>query len=628
MNRSAIVCLVLLVLVNDGSSREEARPIEEARLREAASKPLRLVQEAQGVWYRKKQTCASCHHQILPMMAGALARERGVPFDPLMARDVLTRSFAYLKDLDAIVQGYQFIDEIDEGWKLLAAHAAGVPPSLSTSAAARFLASSQRPDGSWYTMDARPPQSFSRITTTAVCAQGVRLYLPESSGEEKRTVLRRAREWLLAAKPRTTEERTFQLLGLLWTGADQASRAKVARQLQAEQREDGGWNQLSRLASDAYSTGEALYALHQGAGIGTTDPVYQRGLRFLLKTQQEDGSWRVESRLHPVLPLSPRYFDTGFPHGRKHQYSSIAGTTWATLALLLAVPPKAEKKPMPPDVPDLAPIEKASWIDVVLNGSVADLEKALDAGMMPNARTARGTTALMLAASDAAKVERLVARGARVDTRAESGATALMVAARRHGNTKVVRLLLEKGASARREKGTKVKNQASALFFAATNGDVEMVRVLLDAGAAVDERMHVLGQFHQSPLASATSRGDSIMVDQLLRRGANPNDVKPDETTPLGKAAINDHPATVKVLLARGARVDQADSQGMTPLLYAAHVDSGNTAVVEMLLGAGADRNLKDDKGRTALEVARSNGYTGIAAVLARKTPPRKAPPR
>jgi len=545
-----------------------------------------------------------------------------VEFDPVVARDVTEKSFSHLKDLDAIVQGYDYIDEVDEAWKLVGAHAAGVPPSLSTSAAAQFLASAQRPDGSWYTLDGRPPQSYSRFTTTAVCAQGVALYLPQQFNEEKQTVLRRAREWLLKAQPRTTEDRSFQLLGLLWTGADASRRKEVAKGLLAEQRDDGGWSQLPRLGSDAYSTGEVLYALYQGAELAATDPAFQRGLHFLLRTQEADGSWRVDSRFHPTVSLSPEYFDTGFPHGRRHQYSSVTGTNWATLALLLAIPANPGKTPRPLALPDLAPAEKSEWIHVVLNGSVADLKNALAAGMKPDARTVRGTTALMLAARSANKVKLLIEHGANVNERAASGFTALLIAARYHGNAEVVRLLLKQGAKAQEEKNVQVRNSASALFFAATNGDVEMARALLDAGANVDEKMLVLGEFLMTPLVAATRRGDTAMVEFLIERKGNPNEENKDKITPIFRATINNHPAAVKLLIAKGASVNHQDDRGFTPLVWAAYIDSGDTEIVEVLLAAGADRNAKDDQGRTALEVARELGHTAIADVLAGQAPP------
>jgi hypothetical protein len=99
------------------------------------------------------------------------------------------------------------------------------------------------------------------------------------------------------------------------------------------QRADGGWSQTAALESDAYATGSALVALHQAGGLATEDPVYRRGLAFLLKNQQEDGTWLVHSRSKPFQT----YFESGFPHG-KDQFISMAASGWATTALALACP--------------------------------------------------------------------------------------------------------------------------------------------------------------------------------------------------------------------------------------------------------------------------------------------------
>jgi hypothetical protein len=101
-----------------------------------------------------------------------------------------------------------------------------------------------------------------------------------------------------------------------------------AHRLQGEQRADGGWGQLTTLPSDAYATGQALIALHDGGGLSPTTSAYKRGVRYLLQTQLADGSWFVPSRSFPLQP----YFSTGFPHGRS-QFISASGTSWATMAL-------------------------------------------------------------------------------------------------------------------------------------------------------------------------------------------------------------------------------------------------------------------------------------------------------
>jgi hypothetical protein len=134
--------------------------------------------------------------------------------------------------------------------------------------------------------------------------------------------------------PRTGEEKAMKLLGLVWAKADAEDLRVAAQPLFAEQRPDGGWAQLPTLESDAYATGQTLYALHAAGQISTADSVYGRGAAFLLRTQRPDGSWIVRSRSVPFQPLK----ESGFPHG-KDQWISAAGSSWAAMALMAALPP-------------------------------------------------------------------------------------------------------------------------------------------------------------------------------------------------------------------------------------------------------------------------------------------------
>jgi FOG: Ankyrin repeat len=58
--------------------------------------------------------------------------------------------------------------------------------------------------------------------------------------------------------------------------------------------------------------------------------------------------------------------------------------------------------------------------------------------------------------------------------------------------------------------------------------------------------------------------------------------------------------------LAAGADVEIRDKEGETALTLAA--DFGNTDVVQALLGAGADANMKNGDGGTALMAAAAGG--------------------
>ena len=89
------------------------------------------------------------------------------------------------------------------------------------------------------------------------------------------------------------------------------------------------------MGSDAYATGEALYALNVAGGMPATDPGYAKGVKYLLNTQAADGSWHVASR---SIWLQP-YFDSGFPYGTD-QWISAAATAWSTMALSVTVDPR------------------------------------------------------------------------------------------------------------------------------------------------------------------------------------------------------------------------------------------------------------------------------------------------
>jgi N-acyl-D-amino-acid deacylase len=142
----------------------------------------------------------------------------------------------------------------------------------------------------------------------------------------------KARRWLEVAKPATAEDRNFQLLGLYWAGAEPGVLTRLAKGILNQQQPDGGWRQREGLTADAYGTGETLYALAVAGGVAPTHASYRKGVRFLLSTQHEDGSWRVPSR----SPRIQAYFEGGFPYGHD-QWISQWGTSWAALGLAQAL---------------------------------------------------------------------------------------------------------------------------------------------------------------------------------------------------------------------------------------------------------------------------------------------------
>jgi hypothetical protein len=155
-------------------------------------------------------------------------------------------------------------------------------------------------------------------------------FAPPSQQQRFAESRRKAAAWLRHAHPDTTEDHVFRVLGLFWAKDDPRVIHEAVRELVALQRADGGWSQIPTLTSDAYATGQALTALAE-SGMSADAPVYQRGTRFLLDNQLDDGSWRVRSRAIPIQP----YFDSEFPHARD-QFISAAASNWAVMALVRA----------------------------------------------------------------------------------------------------------------------------------------------------------------------------------------------------------------------------------------------------------------------------------------------------
>jgi hypothetical protein len=303
---------------------------------QAVEAALPLLQQSSETFFANSgQGCVSCHHQALPALALQFLRERGFTVNEEKARQQAETTRRLLAGRrERLLQGAGVADQLDAGYWLTARAAAGAARDDTIDALVHYLTLKQAQDGRWRTTLFRPPANDGDFTSTALAARGLRLFAPPGRREEIAGRVARARAWLVAATPRTTEDRAFQLFGLKWAGARKEEIDRAVAGLLAEQREDGGWAQRAPMPSDAYATGQVLVALEQSGTVSITDPAYRRGTRFLLETQLADGSWFVPSRSLPVQP----YFESGFPHGRS-QFISCAATSWATAALGLTATP-------------------------------------------------------------------------------------------------------------------------------------------------------------------------------------------------------------------------------------------------------------------------------------------------
>ncbi|HWF11826.1 MAG TPA: ankyrin repeat domain-containing protein [Bryobacteraceae bacterium] len=563
------------------------------QIRDSATRAVRLLQASQKTWYSKID-CHSCHHQFQPAMAFRVARAHGVPVNEAIAHDDALHAYLFT-DLDAAIQ-YRGVQEtvMDLGYSLVAANATGLEPNLASNVLARLVAGRQDPSGRWDDLHQRPPQSYSNFTQTAIGLRAIQLYSHPSSKGDVAARVDRARAWLLTHQPRDTEERSWQLIGLAWAGgADEAVLTKAAQTLAATQHPDGGWSSIEGRDSDAYSTGEALVALHDAGGVPITDARWRRGIEYLVSTQAPDGSWHVASRLHPPAQVSPAYFESGYPYGHD-QYLSASAASYAIMALstALGTPDANALGAWKQEVSNAEP-----WAETVLFGSVTDLKKLLDGGFDPNSATkSGGTTALMMAAPDAEKVKLLIDGGANVNARAKSGFSALMVAA-----------LYRDGAAAREllAHGADVSGTPSPLMLATTVGNAEILKPLHDAGAPLDRTV-----------VAAVRVGKAEAVKTLLDIGAKVDEPDGADITPLERAVLANEIDIARLLIARGANVNHVGRTGMTPLLYAASIYYGDSGMIALLLKSGARKNAVTKEGLSAAALAVKYGNTGLAASL------------
>lgn len=290
--------------------------------------------------------------------------------------------------------------------------------------------------------------------------------------------------------------------------------------------------------------------------------------------------------------VSPEYFPTGFPY-EKDEYLSYAGSSWAVMALLSALPKTTPEVHPVVESGEIAP----SWARAALFGTPTELTALLDKGLDPNSKTDKGTTLLMMAATDAEKVRLLLARGA------NASYGALIVAAASRGTGPAIKLLLDAGAPVNPPEKARAKN--TPLLFASMTGDLENVKLLLAHGADPS-----------AALAQAVTFGYPDIVRALISAGAPAKLTERSGINLLHWAAIANRPDVIPALVEAGVPINAQDESGFTPLMYAATIDFGDTASLRALLRAGADPKVRNSEGRTAAEQARQFRHVNLEAVL------------
>jgi ankyrin repeat protein len=234
-------------------------------------------------------------------------------------------------------------------------------------------------------------------------------------------------------------------------------------------------------------------------------------------------------------------------------------------------------------------------IEAAKDGNVATIASLLKKHADANAAEPDGTSALLSAAhrDHAAAVALLIKAGAKATAANSFGITPLSEAAA-NGNAEIVELLLKAGADA----NALSAQGEPALMTAARAGNPEAVRVLLKHGVVVDARESWKGQ---TALMWAAAENRAEVVKVLIAAGADVNG-RSTEWPEEKKRPSN------------GNIVSTRPRGGLTPLLFAAR--EGALASMQVLAKAGADLNLTEPDGTNALVMALINAHYDAAAFL------------
>jgi ankyrin repeat protein len=304
------------------------RPPTKRRTVQAAIEPAVAMLSRAGTEFFKQSGCVGCHHQPMALAAITTYKRAGGKSD-----DAVVHSFQQMIESEWTGEQEQLLERIDpggspdgEGYAAWALSLAGSAPNAITDVVAVHIAGQQREAGNWHVGDiSRSPIQESDLARTARSLLILQVYGPPARKAEFDRRVARAREWLAQSAPATNDDLSMQIMGLHWAAATVTSQAKT---LAVRQRPDGGWAQNPYLESDAFATGEALWALRECGTLKSTDAAYRRGVEYLLRTQWPDGSWYVRSRAPKIQP----YFQSGFPFDHD-QWISSAATAWAVIAL-------------------------------------------------------------------------------------------------------------------------------------------------------------------------------------------------------------------------------------------------------------------------------------------------------
>jgi ankyrin repeat protein/predicted DNA-binding protein (UPF0251 family) len=182
------------------------------------------------------------------------------------------------------------------------------------------------------------------------------------------------------------------------------------------------------------------------------------------------------------------------------------------------------------------------------------------------------------------------------------------------GHQRVVERLCHEHQQQRKSLNVFNLSKYTPLHIACKHGNTSMVRSLLNAGATAE----IAGCDNETPLHLASRHGFGEVVRLLLDASANPIAQNGSGTTPLHLASQKGHLDLVKMLLRVDEHLDErvnvTNDQGQTPIHLAA--EGGHADVMKALKDAGANLGAKDKQRSTLLHFVCEGGSNRALEML------------
>jgi len=126
-----------------------------------------------------------------------------------------------------------------------------------------------------------------------------------------------------------------------------------------------------------------------------------------------------------------------------------------------------------------------------------------------------------------------------------------------------------------------------------------------------------------SPLIKAAEHDNREIIEYLLEQGADVNRPNAFGISPFIGFCVGDDVELVKLALQHGGKVNEAYVQQTQHTLgkkngtaLQAAVAYGKTDVVKLLLANGGNPSIKDESGKTCLDLAQEKDHTAIIGLL------------